>query len=76
MDHEVGRLLGALDALGSSVRDTTAVVLHADHVRSTFDFSLPHGSDDAGVGLGEGHTCRNPQVLATRVYAYCGKQVG
>ena len=45
MDHEVGRLLGALDALGSSVRDTTAVVLHADHVRSTFDFSLPHGSD-------------------------------
>jgi len=40
MDHEVGRLLGALDALGSSVRDTTAVVLHADHVRSTFDVSL------------------------------------
>jgi hypothetical protein len=33
MDFEVGRLMGALDALGSRVRDRTAIVLHADHVR-------------------------------------------
>ena len=28
-----GDALGALDALGSRVRDRTAIVLHADHVR-------------------------------------------